>query len=257
MPTKKPVQHTSHPVAHPAAGVPPPTPNPGKTVPISSTTAAATAASSSTPAPSTTASTVVLSTTPPVLVIPVAPVTFVPEDMKTFRGFFAKTAQVAAAPDVAVELSGSNAYTQTFGALAPEVSGFVQLLQNGVTWTNIRAGFEAYLVYVKVQEAITWKAALTDIEQVKAVYDVAIQQNAQLPKTFPALTRLIDATSTIAKKAAATRKRKATALATDTSSAAARTATTTPASASTTNAAPSATSPSTPTATPTPGGASH
>jgi hypothetical protein len=139
--------------------------------------------------------------------LPSIPVGFVPLNLLAFRGFHARAEQVAAVPGVVSELSCSSAYSTTFGPAAPPQGPFVQTLQNAAGWTAARLSLESYLIYVKSEEGLAWKAALTQMEQVKSVYDVTLKTNAQLPALFPALTRLLGVQSDIAKKSAAARKR--------------------------------------------------
>ena len=209
---------------------------------------------SSTPAPSTNASTVVLSTTPPVVTFPSSPLGFHAVILAAYRGYNPDTAQVAAIPDVITEVSSSDSYQADLGPAAPEPNAFVTTLTDALGWTNLRAQAEDFLVYVKSQEAVTWKSALIKVDQVKAAYDVALPHNADLPKTYPALARLVDAQTAVARKAAASRKRNAAEKAKTAAASTATASATAASSTTTTPAAPAAPSPSTATATPANGG---
>jgi hypothetical protein len=176
------------------------------------------------PAPVTTTSSspVVLSTSPPVVNIPVPPTEVMPIDLGDYRGTHPKAAQSAAAPDVVLELSNTTVWESTFGPAAPAVAPFAQVLKDAVGWSALRNALETYLVYVKSQEAVQWKAGLLKMEQVKPFYNLAVAHDATVADAFPALTRLLGAQSVIAKRAAASRKRKATKVATATSASTAR-----------------------------------
>jgi len=71
---------------------------------------------------------------------------------------------------------------------AAETTILVQTLSNAAGWTAIRMALEAYLLYAKGEEGIAWRSGITQIDRVKAVYDVTLTQNAQLPVQFPALS---------------------------------------------------------------------
>jgi len=159
------------------------------------------------PAPSTTSSTVVLSTTPPVVNIPSVPAGVLPVHLIDYRGAHPKTGQVAAVPDVVAELSASTTYVSTFGPAAPDAESFVKVLNDAVGWTNLKNTIEVFQGYVRSQEAVAWKAGLAQVDQAKAIYDVVVARNPNVPTQFPALTRLLEVTNAIGKKSAASRKR--------------------------------------------------
>jgi hypothetical protein len=159
-------------------------------------------------APTTSSSSVVLSTTPPVVSLPPIPAGFTPVNLVDYRGYHPRVGQVAALPDAVAELSSSSTYAATFGPAAPAEGTFVTCLEDAASWSSLHGAIEAFLVYVKSQEAVAWKAALTQIDQAKAVYDVTIARNPSVPTQFPALTRLLEVTNAIGRKSAASRQRK-------------------------------------------------
>ena len=173
------------------------------TIPITPVTPVVTSPS----APSTTSSAVVLSTTPPVVNIPLTPAGYMPEPLTSFRGLHPKAGQIAAVPAVVTELTGSTTYASTFGPAVPEAESFVQVLDNAVGWTELRIAIETFLLYVKSQEGVTWKSALTQMDQVKAIYDVVVARTPAVAVQFPALARLLDVTNAIGQKSAASRKK--------------------------------------------------
>jgi hypothetical protein len=159
-------------------------------------------------APVTTASSVVLSTTPPVADIPPVPKGANPVLLAAYLGSHPRSGQVAAAPDVCTELTRSNAYDEAMGANAPKAALFAQQLGDALQWTRKRVECEGYTGYLKSGEAVTWKAALETLDEVREVYEFLLPRNPELAKTLPALTRMLDVTKAIGHKAAATRSRK-------------------------------------------------
>jgi len=205
-------------------------------------------------APVTTSSPVVVPAPPSVASIPSAPATFVPIDLTEFRGSHAKKAQIAAVAGVLTELADPTTYAQQLGPYAIAAGSFTQVLSTAGGWSNVRIALEAYLLYAKTQEGIAWRAALTDIDQLKAVFDVAATRNPDLARQLPALARLLGVTGQVTQKAVATKKRnKAEAVAKATTAATARVdATPSAAAPAATSSAPSTASSATAT-----GGAAH
>jgi len=258
MSMKTPKKHATHPVTTPAAEAASATStlNQGSPVPATTTPIATSSTSTEAPsAPSTTASTVVLSTTPAVLDLPPIPPGAVQQDLLAFRGNHPRMSEVAAVPDVVLEVSTSTTYASIFGPSMPAAGPFVVMLQNAAGWTSQRVALEAYLGYAKGQEGLAWKAVRPNLDLARAVYEVAVTKNpTEVPVMFPALTRLFDVNVSLGKKANATRKRnKATKAAKGAAASATANASTTTTS---TAAAPAATSPSTTTTTAN-GGTAH
>jgi len=202
-------------------------------------------------APVTTSSPVVVPAAPSVASLPSPAPGFVPSSLVEFRGYHAKPAQVAMVPQLVSELTPPDAFDSALGSFSPPGGPYTQILSLAADWTAARIAVEVYLAFAKTQEGIAWRSALTQTEQIKAVFDVAVVRNATLPEQFPALSRFLGVPSQITQRAHATRKRKkAAAVATSTTATAARTdATPAP------TAAPAAPTPVAPTLTN--GGSSH
>jgi hypothetical protein len=152
----------------------------------------------------------VMSTAPPDVTIPAPPAGFVPVNFEDYRGSRPKAAQVTALPDVILELQASEAsYETVFGSSVPPAAQLAGDLANASRWTALRVALQAYLLFVRSFEAITWKYGLSEIEKVNAVFKGISATNPAAVSGFPALTRLLDVPKVIADKAAATHVRKA------------------------------------------------
>jgi hypothetical protein len=202
--TKKTAASTAPPTATPvAASAPPENPLTPAMPPASPPPQAAPA----TPAPATTSSPVVLSTTPPVLDIPIPPAGSSGVALSMYRGYHVQPAEIAALPDAIREVQGSTSYTSTMGVAAPPQANFLQNLVNASGWISLRMALEDYLTYAKVQEGEAWKVASGQIDQVKVILAVVTTTNSAAATQFPALARLVAARGLTGKLAAAARKR--------------------------------------------------
>ncbi len=160
-------------------------------------------------APATPSSPVATPTTPPVVDIPAVPAGYTPVKLADYRGYHPRTAQLNAAPNAAREIASGATYASTFGPAMPAAATFATVLNDADGWTELRLELEAFLEYVKSEEAVAWKAALTQMEKARAVYVVVAASNPQVAVQFPFLARLMDAASVAVRKGATTRKENA------------------------------------------------
>ena len=183
-------------------------PEPPLAVPAS--TSASGSSTSTSAAPSTTTASTDASavpTAPPDVTIPVPPAGFVPVNFKLYRGSFPRLGQIVAAPGAIVELESSTSYAMVFGTVVPPASQLASELTVATQWTALRIRIEAYLEYVRSNEAITWKTGLSDLDKLGQSFDLVAAQNPSLLAGFPELSKLLDVPKVIAKAAAATRAR--------------------------------------------------
>ena len=213
MPSKKKVPKVATPIVPPIASS---TPTPA----IVGTPSVTPGTSPTTPVPTT----VVVSPSlqPPTVTLPAVPKGFVPVILKQYRGAHPKAAQITALPDAITELQQSaTSYANVFGAGVPTASRLAADLSTASQWTALRVELESFLVYVKSNEAITWKAGLAEIDQLDGVFKAIAGRNAALLAPFPALQKLLVVPETIGQAAAVTRARNAKAKATAAKTAAA------------------------------------
>jgi hypothetical protein len=161
-----------------------------------------------TPTP-TSSSTPVWSTTPPDVTLPVPPVGFVPVKLGQYRAAHPKAGELAALPDAITELESSTSYAETFGSGVPQASPLAATLTTAARWTALRVATEAFLLYAKSNEAITWKAGLADLDALDAVFQAVASRNSALVAAYPATARLLDVRKAISERAAVTRAAKA------------------------------------------------
>jgi hypothetical protein len=142
---------------------------------------------------------------PPDFTMPVPPAGFVPVNFGDFRGSHPKAVQIAATPAAIVELKTATSYTTVFGAGAPDASNLANELVTASGWTTLREAIQAYLLYVRSFEVITWKQALTDLAKLDAVFKGVAANDPSLLAAFPATEKLLKALDVISARSAATR----------------------------------------------------
>jgi len=155
----------------------------------------------------TTTSTAVLSLPPPDVSIPALPAGFAPVNLLDYRGSHPKAGQIAALPGAISELESSTSYGETFGSVVPPAMTLAGNLGNAAKWTALRLTLETFLVYVKSNEAVTWKLGLAELEQLDVVFQALVKKNGTLAAEFPALQRLLGVPKAIAQRSVATRAR--------------------------------------------------
>ena len=149
----------------------------------------------------------ILANQPPTVILPGIPPGFVPVHLGDYRGTHPRAGQVTATPGAIQELEASTSYQATFGPAAPPAAQLAGELTIASEWTALRIKIEAFLVYVKSFEAITWKTALADLDRLDAIFQVILAQNPALVAGFPELAKLLDVQKTIGQRSAASRVR--------------------------------------------------
>jgi hypothetical protein len=150
---------------------------------------------------------VVMPAAPPSVVLPPLPAGFVPANLKLYRGSYPKKAQLTALPNAIAELESSSTYASVFGAYVPPANQLAEELTIALQWTTLRVDIEAFLVFVKTGEVVSWKRGLSDLDKLNTSYQVVVQENATLVAAFPGIGALLDVPKGFSKVAAATRAR--------------------------------------------------
>jgi len=158
----------------------------------------------------TTLPTVLASTSvPPGVIIPSVSPEFTPVNPLDYMGAHPKRGQLSALSGAIAELdSNGPAYAAALGPLAPSAPKLVVELTNAGQWTALRKRVDAFSIYVRSNEAICWKTALGDLEQLNVMFRLLQKQNLSLATEFPELTKLLDVPKMVAARASATKARK-------------------------------------------------
>lgn len=171
---------------------------------------------------------------PPDVTIPTRPAGFVAPSPRVYQGFHPSKAEVRAASTAVVELTGFASYASVFGPLAPTAPTVANALNVAVQWRNMRDSTEAWDEYVRAEDGLAWKDALTLADELKPLFLIAVSKNPALAQQYPGLAELFGAPREVAKQGLATKKKNAAANA---ATAAAATATAAPAATPTVAAA--------------------
>jgi hypothetical protein len=151
---------------------------------------------------------------PPDVVIPTPPVGFNATDFERFLGFRPLGDEVKAAEVAVTDLESFDDFVATFGTVAGDKTTLVNALILGIQWREMRDLTAAWDTYVRVQDGLAWKAALTLLSKLKPYFLDAVSQNAALATKYSGLMQMLDAPKVIATRALATRTKNAKANAT-------------------------------------------
>jgi len=147
-------------------------------------------------------------TTPPDVTIPAPPSAFVPFELAEYRGYFPKGTQLSAIPEAIVDLERFTDYSPQLGAAAPSLELLILLLKQELQWAELRRSTEAFLVYARSMEVLTWKRVRGNLDQLDRVYQAVVAQHPAFGEKHRGLARLLGATKEIGQRGAATRKLK-------------------------------------------------
>src|SRR5262249_11737636 len=130
---------------------------------------------------------------PPNVKLPSPPACFVPSNPKDYRGFRPKSSELAAVPDVIMELRAFSDYEGVFGKTAPPLADVTQSLDASSQWTALLADSSDWIGYVKSQEGMAWKDTLSVVDKLKAPFQLASTHDPKMLSRYPALARLLGA----------------------------------------------------------------
>jgi hypothetical protein len=174
-------------------------------IPVSATLAAASPAPAGVP---------MVGDDPPTARVPKVPLTFVPQGLSRFRGFYPNRLALAAMPGALVDLARFTDYDAKLGNATVATSATVALsINRGIAWRKLRDASESWDAYVKTQDALAWKTAMTLLADVRTLFELAVSKNSSLAAAYPRLVELLDASKAGVKQAAVTRANKAKAAA--------------------------------------------
>ena len=96
------------------------------------------------------------------------------------------------------------------GASAPPIATILQSSVGlALRWRASRDLAEPWATYVKTEDAYAWQAAKPALDDLKALFLIAVSKNASLAVKYPALAAYCNAAKHTAEQALATRKKNA------------------------------------------------
>jgi hypothetical protein len=146
---------------------------------------------------------------PPAVTMPTRPAGFVAPSPRVYQGFHPSSSEVEAASTAVVELTGFANYGSVFGPLAPTAAAVANALNLAVQWRNMRDSTESWDAYVRAEDGLAWKNALTLADELKPLFLIAVSKNSALAQQYPGLAQLFGAPKQVAKQGLATKKKNA------------------------------------------------
>jgi hypothetical protein len=179
-------------------------------IPLSSGTTPATPTPSAPGSSTSTPASPTVANEPPVVVIPEVPDNFTaPTTMRGFKGYYPNKSELAALPGALSDLGNFAEYATVLGNTAPPASAVTSTVSVGMSWRQLRISTEAWDAYVKTQDAIAWKAAVTLLDEVKVLFLYAVSKNATLATKYPSLLAYFNVSKETAAQGSVTRKKNA------------------------------------------------
>jgi hypothetical protein len=141
--------------------------------------------------------------------VPTPPAGQPPPNPRDYLGFHPTSREVSASAVAIANLAKGDAFNAALGSLAPPAATLAAALETAIEWRAMRASSEAWDAYVRGQDGLAWKQALTIVDEVKPVFQIAVAKNPALASQYPGLVQLFEAPRLDSKQATATKKKNA------------------------------------------------
>jgi len=125
--------------------------------------------------------------------------------MTGFKGYYPSSIELESMPGVVNDLGAFTEYTNVLGNSAVPASTLTSRIVLALGWRGVRDTTEAWDEYVKVQDALAWKSAMTALDEVKPLFLFAVSKNPSLATTYSWLAKLFNAPKAISEQANATK----------------------------------------------------
>jgi hypothetical protein len=139
----------------------------------------------------------------------VPPPGFVPDNATDFRGVLPRSAELIALPAAVDDLKKFTDYTEVMGSKAPSWAQVITAFDVTNQWSSARTRADAWDLFARTQEGVSWTMLRALIGQMAPIYEVAVASDPEMASTLPGLTTLLDVKKTIAHKAVSTKKANA------------------------------------------------
>jgi hypothetical protein len=157
---------------------------------------------------------------PPDASVPSVPNGYVAVSPRAYQGYHPTAKELVAAPAAMADLERFVDYTAAFGSLVPSPEAITAALTSGVAWRALLGPSNEWNEYVKGQNGMAWKYALTLLDELKPAFLTAVAKNRALAQKYPGLYALLEAPREVAKQGLATKKKNGKTKAVATASAA-------------------------------------
>jgi hypothetical protein len=141
--------------------------------------------------------------------IPSVPEGQQPTNGTDYRGIVPKKSELAVLGDVVKELQNSAEFSAMFGRALPPLPYIIQVFTAANQWSLMRNKSDAWDLYARTQEGLTWMTARALMAKMKPVFEATASGNADVATQFPSTGLLLGAAKVIAKRGVTTRKASA------------------------------------------------
>ena len=146
---------------------------------------------------------------PPSAVSPRPPAGFVAPSSRFYRGFHPTTSELRAASLAIADLGRLGDSSTLLGPAAPSSTAVAAALDLALQWRAAREASAAWDEYVRAQDGMAWKDALTLVDQLKPLFRIAAARSTNVARDYPGIAELCDAANVVAKRSLATRQKRA------------------------------------------------
>jgi hypothetical protein len=147
---------------------------------------------------------------PPTLTYPAIPVTYLAPDKREVDGYYPSKMELAAMAGVVDDLNAFTDYSLTLGNKVAPAATLAGWISTALAWRALRNETEQWIAYVLGEDALSWKVALTGLDDLKPLFAFAASKDATLVTKYPSLAKLFGVSKTIAKAVKNAKVRKAT-----------------------------------------------
>lgn len=146
---------------------------------------------------------------PPSATCPSPPAGFIAPNSRHYRGFHPTTSELRAASLAIADLGRLGNLTALLGPAAPSSTAVAAALDLALKWRAAREASSAWDAYVRAQDGMAWKDALTLVDQLKPLFHIAAARSRDVANRYPGIAELCDAANLVAKRSLATRQKRA------------------------------------------------
>jgi hypothetical protein len=136
------------------------------------------------------------------------PAGWVAPGSSAYLGYIPSSRELAAATTAIADLTRFRDYAAVLGSAAPDTAAVASAISAGLQWREMLPAAAAWDAYVRAQNGMAWRAALTLLSELKPLFRAAAAKDLGLLAQYPGLAAMLDAPKVVARQSAATRKKR-------------------------------------------------
>ena len=145
---------------------------------------------------------------PPEVTVPGPPPGFVAPGASKYLGYIPTTHELAEARTAIADLRKFSDYGAVLGSAAPDAAAVASAIEIGMQWRQMRPAAAMWDAYVRAQNGMAWRVALTLLSELKPLFRAAAAKDPGLLTTYQGLAGMLEAPKVVAKQSAATRRKR-------------------------------------------------